>query len=82
MKKLYGFYGDDGNVAQAVRQIPWDNNRLRLRLGSAIPDWPLFRREQSVMVQTTTGGFIRLADIGENQINGCNRHQLDGRAHR
>ena len=26
MKKLYGFYGDDGNVAQAVRQIPWDKN--------------------------------------------------------
>ena len=26
MKKLYGFYGDDENVAQAVRQIPWGHN--------------------------------------------------------
>ena len=51
-----------------------DNNRLRLRLGSAGQEWPLFRREQSVMVQTTTGGFIRLADVGENQENGWNLH--------
>ncbi|MCP4041964.1 MAG: DUF1016 domain-containing protein, partial [Gammaproteobacteria bacterium] len=26
MKKLYGFYGDDKNVAQLVRQIPWGHN--------------------------------------------------------
>ena len=26
MKKLYEFYGDDENVAQAVRQIPWGHN--------------------------------------------------------
>jgi hypothetical protein len=26
MKKLYGFYGDDENVARLVRQIPWGHN--------------------------------------------------------
>ena len=43
MKKLYEFYGDDENLAQAVRQISWGHNIEIFQKGQGAREGPLVR---------------------------------------